>query len=165
MHDEVSKESIRFAYNTTKVSARGLIRALRAYLRHRHNKKLEKSKESDEPKVGKQTVKELIGQGQGVQTVEIADEGIKDFQKVAKRYGVDFAVVKDKTIDPPRYTVFFKAKDADAITNVVRDYTAKRMKRKEKAERPSLLKKLAHFKDIVKKTPRKEHEKRKEQER
>ena len=48
--------------------------------------------------MGKQSAKDLIGQGQGVSSAEIAKSGLKDFQKIAKKYGVDFAVVKDKTV-------------------------------------------------------------------
>ncbi|MCI9305748.1 MAG: alcohol dehydrogenase catalytic domain-containing protein, partial [Lachnospiraceae bacterium] len=33
--------------------------------------------------------------------------------ELAKKYNVDFAVKKDKTVAPPKYMVFFKGKDAD----------------------------------------------------
>ena len=110
-------------------------------------------------------MKELIGQGQGVSTIDVADVGLKDFKKMAQKYGVDFAVVKDKNVDPPKYTIFFKAKDADAINKLMTDYAAKQLKKEQKAERPSILKKLQKFKEFVAKLPRKEHEKRKEHER
>ena len=78
---------------------------------------------------------------------------------------MDFAIVKDKAVEPPVYTVFFKAKDADAITQVLKEYSARQMKKKQKAEKkkPSILDKLKKFKDIVAKTPRKDKEKKKEQ--
>ena len=78
---------------------------------------------------------------------------------------MDFAIVKDKAVEPPVYTVFFKAKDADAITQVLKEYSAKQVKRKKTATRPSVLQKLKKFKEIVAKTPRKEKEKKKEHER
>lgn len=59
---------------------------------------------------GKQSVKTLIRQGQGVSSIPLADEGLKDFQKIAKKYGVDFTVVKDKEASPPVYTVFSRQK-------------------------------------------------------
>ena len=116
---------------------------------------------------GKQSVKELIGQGQGVSSMDIGDSGIKDFKKIANKYGVDFAIVKDKDVDPPRYTVFFKAKDADAITQILKEYAAKQTKKKERAaeKKPSILQKLKKFKEKVAAMPRKDKEKRKEQER
>ena len=63
-----------------------------------------------------------------------------------------------------RYTVFFKAKDADAITAVLKEYGDKMTKHAEN-ERPSVLEKLKAFKEIVPNMPRKNKEKRKEQER
>ena len=74
------------------------------------------------PTTGKQSVKTLIRQGQGVSSIPLADEGLKDFQKIAKKYGVDFAVVKDKEASPPVYTVFFKAKDVDVMTAAFKEY-------------------------------------------
>ena len=100
-----------------------------------------------------------------ISSMPIGDDGIKDFKKICNKYGVDFAIVKDKTTDPPQYTCFFKAKDADAITQVLKEYSAKQMKKQQKQQKPSILEKFKKFKDIVAKTPRKEKERRKEQER
>ena len=68
-------------------------------------------------------------------------------------------------MEPAQFTVFFKAKDADAITNVVKEYSAKQLKKQEKIERPSVLEKLKKLKEVVAKTPRKVKEKWKEHER
>ena len=169
MQEEVEKKTANFAIQTTKLSFKAIYRIWGKYRSHRKEKKAEKKAakrlEQQKGKRGKQTIKELIGQGDGVDKMDIAKVGLKDFQKTANKYGVDFAVVKDKSVDPPRYTIFFKAKDAKAIDRVMTDYAAKEFKREKKAERTSLLKKLAKFKDIARKAPRKEHEKRKEQER
>ena len=106
----------------------------------------------------------LIRQGQGVSSIPLADEGMKDFQKIAKKYGVDFAVVKDKKASPPVYTVFFKAKDTDAITRILQDYSAKQVK-KPSVEKTSVLEKLKKFKEIVAAIPKKVAEKKKERSR
>ena len=99
--------------------------------------------------------------------MDIGDSGIRDFKRIANKYGVDFAITKDKTVDPPKYTVFFKAKDADASTSVLKEYAVKQTKRKKSMEkdRPSILQKLKKFKEIVANTARKPKERRKEQER
>ena len=47
----------------------------------------------------------------------------------------------------------------------LKEYSAKQVKRKKTATRPSVLQKLKKFKEIVAKTPRKEKEKKKEHER
>ncbi len=166
MQEEVENKSVRLAIQTGKVTLRTLLRGLRAWYRH-HERKKDVARMAGDTVKGKQSVKELIGQGQGVSSMEVGDSGIKDFKKIANKYGVDFAIVKDKDTDPPKYTVFFKARDADAITQVLKEYTAKQTKRKERAakERPSILKKLKAFKEKVAAMPRKHKEKRKEQER
>ena len=39
---------------------------------------------------GKQTVKQLIGQNQGVSNIELTDPSIRDFDRIARKYGVDY---------------------------------------------------------------------------
>lgn len=167
MQEEVENKSVQLAVKTTKVTLRVLLKALQAYVRNHRNKKQLKEASKDETIKGKQTVKELIGQGQGVSSMEIGDSGIRDFKKIANKYGVDFAIVKDKAEDPPKFTVFFKARDADAITQVLKEYAVKQTKRKKtnEKERPSVLFKLKLFKEKVAAMPRKDKEKRKEMER
>ena len=154
MNEEVSQKTVRFAINTGKVTGRVLWRCLKAYLRHRQNRKLTAGK-------GNQTVKQLIKQGQGASSMEVSGESIGAFKRIANKYGVDFAIVKDKTADPPRFTCFFKAKDMDAITAVVKEYSAKVVKLQAKPK-PSLLKELKKLKDEIAKAPRKVKEKFKE---
>ena len=165
MQEEVEKKSVHLAVTTTKVSARVLMKALRAYVNHLKKKSAQNAYKQDENIKGEQSVKDLIGQGQGVSSMDVGDSGIRDFKRIANKYGVDFAIVKDKDATPPKYTCFFKAKDADAILKVMDEYTKKQVKKKDRTQRPSVLEKLKKFKDIVAKTPRKEKEKKKEQER
>ncbi len=115
------------------------------------------------PTEGKQSVKTLIKKGQGVTSIPLDDDGLKDFQRIAKKYGVDFAVVKDKSKDPPIYTLFFKARDTDAISKILDDCTARQLKKGK--ERPSVLEKLQKFKEKVAEIPKKVFEKKKVMER
>ena len=165
MQEEVENKTVHLAIQTGKVTVKTLLRGLHAWYRH-HQRKKDVAKMSGDSVKGKQSVKELIGQRQGVSSMDIGDSGIKDFKKIANKYGVDFAIVKDKEADPARYTVFFKAKDADAITQILKEYAAKQTKKKERAakEKPSILQKLKKFKEKVASMPRKDKEKRKERE-
>ena len=79
----------------------------------------------------------------------------------AKKYGVDFAVVRDREKSPPVYTVFFKEKDTDAVTRILQDYSAKQIKTPSVAK-TSVLEKLKKFKEIVAAIPKKVAEKKKE---
>ena len=59
--------------------------AISKYMAHRKEKKLEKQRSRDAPVVphGKQTVKQLVGQNQGISNIEITDPSIKEFEKIA----------------------------------------------------------------------------------
>ena len=80
--------------------------------------------------VGRQSVKKLVGQNQGVSNVELSGEDIKAFERVARKYGVDYAVKKVKG-DSPKYLIFFKARDADALNAALSEYTSQKMRGKE----------------------------------
>ena len=91
---------------------------------------------------GKQSVKKLVGQNQGVTSVEVNDKGIQHFQRIARHYGVDYAITKDKSCVPPKYLVFFKAHDKDALNAALTEFSAKEIK---KANKPSLSEQLSRF--------------------
>ncbi len=66
-----------------------------------------------------------------------------DFERIARKYGVDYAVKKDRSTSPPKYLIFFKARDADALTAAFSEYTQKKVKKADRSERPSVLEKLS----------------------
>lgn len=142
MQEEVEQRTITLAITTTKMTANVLKSAISKYLAYRKEKK----REGPVKPCGKQRVKKLVGQDQGVANIEITDKNIKDFERIARKYGVDFALKKDKTDEVPKYLVFFKARDADALTAAFKEYTAKSDRKKE---RPSVLKKLRRFKEVA----------------
>ena len=107
MQEEVEQKTVNLAVRSSKVTAQVLYKGLKAFINHQKRKAAMKAAEKDEPIKGEQSVKELIGQGQGVSSMPIDDGGVKDFKKICNKYGVDFAVVKDKTVEPPQFTVFF----------------------------------------------------------
>ena len=144
MQEEVENRTVTLAISTTKMSANVLKSAISKYLAYCKEKKMEKAREGPVKPCGKQTVKQLVGQNQGMSNIEITDQNIKDFERIARKYGVDFALKKDRTGDKPKYLVFFKARDADALTAAFREYTAKTDRKKE---RPSVLKILHRFKE------------------
>lgn len=103
-------------------------------------------KEANQKSTGKQTVEELIGQNQGVSSIDIAKTDLKGFENVARKYGVDYAIRQDISVNPPKYLVFFKARDADALTAAFNEFTAKALR---KEERPSVLKQLWKLKGLM----------------
>ena len=140
MQEDIDHRAVTLAINTTKMTARVLKSAITKYLAHC-------KKKSRAAPTGKQTVKQIVGQGQGVTNIEITDQNIKSFERVARKYGVDYALKKDMTGEKPRYLVFFKAKDTDALTAAFKEFTAKTLKREEK---PSVLAQLRRLKAATK---------------
>jgi len=147
MQEEVENRSVTLIISTTKLTARVLRAAIMRYLAHCKEKKITKARAGPVVPHGKQTVKELVGQNTGVSNMEITDSNIKSFDRVARKYGVDYAVKKDRSVSPPKYLVFFKARDADALTAAMTEFTAKTVDRTKK---PSVLTRLQQFKELVK---------------
>ena len=152
MQEEVENRTLTLVVSGTKFTGRLFKAAISKYMAHRREKKLEKQRSRDSPVTpkGKQTVKQLIGQNQGVSNIEINDPSIKDFERIARKYGVDYAVKKDRSASPSKYLIFFKARDADALTAAFSEYTQKKVKKADRSERPSVLAKLAQFKELLK---------------
>ena len=163
MQEEVENKTLTLVVNGSKFTGRMLKSAISKYLAHRKEVKVEKRRSRDSPVVphGKQTVQQLIGQNQGVSNIEINDPSIKDFERIARKYGVDYAIKRDRSSDPPKFLIFFKSRDADALTAAFNEYAGEKVR---KASRPSVLQRLASFKELVKNTVV-NREKRKELER
>jgi len=128
------------------------------YLQHQRNVAAKKPAKV-EGVHGKQTVKELIGQNQGVSRMPLGDASIRDFEREARKYGVDFAVTKDKSVHPPQYTVFFKARDNDALQQIADSLMAKQLNAEKK---PSIVKQLEKLKALVASLPSKVRHKEQE---
>lgn len=135
MQEEVESRTVALTISTAKLTGRLFRAAVAKYLDYR------KTKQREEPAVphGKQTVRQLIGQNQGVSTIESNDPHIKNFERIARKYGVDYAIKKVRTEDKPKYVIFFKARDTDALTQAFTEYTRKSAEREKK---PSVLQKL-----------------------
>ena len=145
MQEEVENRTVTLAISTTKLTARTLRAAIRKLLAA-WKKGRDKAKIPEIPH-GKQTVKQLVAQNAGVSNIEITDSNIKSFEKVARKYGVDYAVKQDRSVSPPKYLVFFKARDADALTSAFKEFSAKTV---QKVRKPSVLAQLRKFADLVK---------------
>ena len=125
MQEEVENRTLTLVVSGTKLTGRLFKAAIAKYMAYRKEKKLQKQRSRDAPVIphGKQTVKQLIGQNQGVSNIEITDPSIREFEKIARKYGVDYAVKKDRSSSPPKYLIFFKGRDADALTAAFTEYT------------------------------------------
>ena len=157
MQEEVEQKVVILIKSCTKLTADELRKAMARVLASAAQKA--KSPKDKPPRHGKMTVKDLAAQNRGWQSIEVTDKNIGSFNRVARKYGIDFAPFKVKGED--KYLVFFKAPDTDAMAAAFKEYTAREM---NKSKRPSVLKHLEQLQALMKNTVR-EHTKHKEIER
>ena len=158
MQEEVENRTVNLVVSATKLTLREVMKGVQSYLEYCKSVQKKIAEERKSPVRGKQTVKQLIGQNQGVANIDIEKTELKGFEKIARKYGIDYAVTKDKSTDPPRFLVFFKAKDTDALNAAYKEYVTLAMK-KQTQKRPSVLKTLKRFKALIKAMPQKEKHK------
>ena len=155
MQEETTQKTIAFVVKTSKLTTDVLEKMILFYLENQKQK-------GHQQKQGKMTVQELVGQNAGVSNIEITENNIRSFERVAKKYHVDFAVKKDKTTQPPRYLVFFKGRDADVLTQAFKEFVHFNEKKKNRT-RVSVKEKLKQFREVL--SQKKERERVKEQKR
>ena len=147
MQEEIENKSVTLIINTSKLTARTLATAFMKFLRYSKGKLKE---HHDVKPQGKQTVKELISQNQGVEKTELADKAeVRTFDHIAKQYGVDYAIRKGISEDgKPRYILFFKARDRAAIDQAMAAY-ATAWKQQRRREHPPVEQVLDPARELV----------------
>ena len=146
MQDEVNEKSVSLCIRCGKVTANLLKAAMKKALvkmelekQKLKGQKQPKQDKEDKTYKGKQSMDKLMKQNVQLSNIEITDGNIKSFERVAKKYSIDFSLKKDVNADPPRYYVFFKARDADVMTAAFKEYTGQSL---NKDKKPSVRKKL-----------------------
>ena len=140
MQEEVTQRTVALCVEATKLSAGMLQQAMKKVL-----DEMQKGVTDHKTKLhhGQQSLKQLKKHGAALSNIEITEANIGAFKPCAKKYGVDFALRKDKTTQPPHYVVIFKSKDADNLEQAFREFTAKTL---SKEQRPSIRKVLSAMK-------------------
>ena len=142
MQEEVSQKTVALCIETGKLTGRLLQQDMKKVLAD-----MEKNRQTPHLRHGKQPLRQLMKHNAGVSNIEITDQNIKAFSATAKKYGIDFALKKDTTGEIPRYLVFFKGRDADAVTAAFREFSAKNLAKEKK---PSIRKRLTKAKEQAK---------------
>lgn len=83
MQEEVEQKSLTLTVNAAKMTARLFRAAIAKYVAHKKEKKHDA--QTGVRYVGRQSVKKLVGQNQGVSNVELSGEDIKAFERVARK--------------------------------------------------------------------------------
>jgi hypothetical protein len=139
IQEDIEQRSIALSIKAAKITEQALAKAMLAVLR-----KLKQG--HDAPKEGKQSIKEL-SKGGTLSSIEVTEGNIKNFDPIARKYGISYALQKDSATEPPRWMVFFRAKDVDAITAAFKEYSTKAIKRE--TDKPSVLESMRDFREKV----------------
>ena len=120
MQDEVNEKIIALCVQTTRMSTGVLKASMRKFLDGMSRQKQKrvqvkqavktgkaqekgraKERKRQERKTphGKQTIKQLVAQGAQLTNIQITDQNIKSFDRVARKYGIDYSLKKDSHVE------------------------------------------------------------------
>ena len=149
MQEDIERRTVAVSITATKLTGKVLAKALLAVLRQ-----IQKAHRKGQTPQGKQSVKKLMNHNVTTNIIPLDGE-TRLFDRVARKNHVDYAFRKT---GPNKYLLFFKAGQADAITDCFSEYTKKVMTREK---RPSITKALRQFAEKTRTKPR-QHERAKE---
>lgn len=125
--EDVSRRTIAVSIKATKLTGRVLAQACLAV-----GRKIKKAHRARQTPHGKQTVRQLMGHGAATNSIEV--ESPKDFDRVARKWNVDYAFYQT---EPGKYLLFFKSGQADAMTACFSEYSHKVLD-KAKSRQPTI---------------------------
>lgn len=138
MQEEIDQRTVSITVQAAKLSGRVLKAAMTAAYQ-----KMQQQCHSS--KVGRNSLKRLAQGDGGMNTIEVSGR-LRSFERYARKYRIRYHIEKEVGSKPPRWTVFFKANQADALTAAFQEYTNKDLNRSKK---PSLVAQLRKFKELV----------------
>jgi len=146
MQEQINDKTVALSTKAARMTAQTLERMIRIYLQNRKGAK--NKKHTKEPKHGKQSLNSLQKHGVSLSNVEISGDNIGSFNKIARKYNLDFTLKKDDSNSPPRWYVFFKAKDDKALEAAFKEYS--KLELPLKAKKPTILERIVQLKKIIK---------------
>ena len=106
LQEDLEQRTVSVSIQAAKLSGRVLRAAIAAVLQ-----KMEQ--ERTMPKVGRNSMKRLTYKDPGANTIEVSGR-IRSFERYARKHQVRYHIEKELGTDPPKWTVYFKANQADA---------------------------------------------------
>ena len=161
MQEEVNEKTISLCIKGGKITAQILKAALIKLLAEMDKKKQKEKGKGQCKRTGKQSIKSLQKSGAQITNIVVTDNNIKSFDRVARKYGIDYSLKKVEQEGKTEYLVFFKAKDVDVMTAAFKEYTSETLK---KQKRESVRQKLEKVKEELSNHRQLKKEKKREQE-
>ena len=134
MQEEVNEKTISLCIKGGKITAKILKAALIKLLAEMDKKKKQQEKGKGQCKrTGRQSIKSLQKSGAQITNIVVTDNNIKSFDRVARKWNVDYAFYQ---VAPDKHLLFFKAGQADAITACFSEYSKRLLKRTKSTKAP-----------------------------
>lgn len=146
MQEEVEGKAVTLLVSGARLSARTLKEVISRYLQAQKGQ-FRKLRSSGVEKKGKQSVKSLMKQGQGVVPMEVKGKGIRQLEKITRKYRIDYSIKKCRGTEKPTYQIYFKAKDKDMMTQAFEEFAGKKVK--AASRKASVVEKLNQFKEMI----------------
>ena len=155
MQEEVNEKTISLCIKGGKITAQILKAALIKLLAEMDKKKQRgKGEKSQCKKTGRQSIKSLQKSGAQITNIVVTDNNIKSFDRVARKWNVDYAFYQT---EPGKYLLFFKSGQADAMTACFSEYSRKVLD-KAKSRQPTIPEQMKQAEQqLAKEKPPKEH--------
>ncbi len=151
MEEEVNQRVATMIVSTSKMSAGVLARAMQRFLANEHqaiNRHAMEKQAAKAQEHGKMKFKDLMAQNVGTEDLPIKEYNIRTFDKVAKKYNIDYAIKKDSSEDIPKYFIFFKSRDRASMTLAFKEFIKKNDE--ERLKKP-MKQKLREYEEMRKK--------------
>lgn len=145
--EEISRSTIAISVRASKLTARSL-----AYVLGTAARKIRQAR--NQAPQGKQSVKQLLRHGGEASAIDLPGN-VRDFDRVARRWGVDYAI---KRVEKGKYLLLFKAKQADAITGCFSEYS-RRMLNRGRERRVPMREQLKRAQALAQQQPQQKREK------
>lgn len=124
IQEQADKENIRYCIKAFELSAKSLGKVAMFFIKRRLSK---------EP-VGEVKYKKFLKKAKcDIKTLSLKNADVKLLSKIAKDYGIGFAVMKDK--EDKNYTLFFKAKNEVILVEAMKKYLAVSLKKQQEQEK------------------------------
>lgn len=138
--DELNEKTVALIIKGVKVTPSVLAAAMRLYLA------AQKQMQNQGILSRKVSIQELTGKDGNLESIQVTKENIKSFEKVAQRYGIEYALKRNSAAETPTYYVFFKAKDLEAMTAAFQEFTVQELKNEKRKKEAEKTKERTHEK-------------------
>jgi len=148
LQEQVNEKTVALSVRGAKLTGRLLAKAMQEISRQsRARSAAKRQRQQSVTKRGKQSLRDLKRDGAALENIEISGDNIGSFKKVARKYNVAFSLKRDNSETPPKWFVFFKAKDSQSLTKAFDEYS--KIALREKKPKMTLRERIEKFRKRV----------------